>query len=287
MKQKDPHSGGAACDAVVRALGSAHGLDVSVYDEVFLRKSIDKRLAATGFETVAAYGDYLAGSREEATAFYGSLRIGYSEFFRSPLVFELLKHLVLPSLAAEKARSNQGEIRVWSAGCAAGQEAWSIAMLLDEVAGTDSPSFSYRIFATDLSEPDLALANAGVYSDEALGNVRLRQLSTFFSRQGDAHAVLPRLRESVCFSSYDLLDERSSSPAASIYGDFDLVFCCNLLFYYRQDIRQRILDKVCRALAPGGYFVTGEAERDIVSNRIGLCAVSPPAAIFQKRREKA
>jgi chemotaxis methyl-accepting protein methylase len=195
--------------------------------------------------------------------------------------------MVLPSLAAEKARSGQGEIRVWSAGCAAGQEAWSIAMLLDEVAGADSPSFSYRIFATDLSEPDLALARDGIYSDEALGNVRLRQLSRFFSRQGDAYAVLPRLREKVCFSSYDLLDERSSSPAVSIYGDFDLVFCCNLLFYYRQSIRQRILDKVCRALAPGGYFVTGEAERDIVSNRNGLCAVSPSVAVFQKRREKA
>ncbi len=73
-------------------------------------------------------------------------------------------------------------------------------------------------------------------------------------------------------------------PVAAIYGDFDLVLCCNLLFYYRPEVRQRILDKIVRALRPGGYCVTGAAEREIVARQTGLHAVAPPAAIFQKHK---
>ena len=128
----------------------------------------------------------------------------------------------------------------------------------------------------------MAQAAAGVYSAEAVGNVRRRDLEAFFSRQGELFVIVPRLRERVSFSVYDLLDEGSSSPEASLYGDFDLIFCCNLLFYYRPDIRQRILGKLCRALSPGGYVVTGEAERDIVAAHEGMHAVAPPVALFQK-----
>lgn len=286
MKAKEVMMG-EPLDALIRSVDSVCGLDLSPYDESFLRKSIDKRLTATGLGTVAAYGEYLAGHRAEAEAFCCSLLIGYSEFFRNPLAFALLGQSVLPSLVADKAKSGPSEIRVWSAGCAAGQEAWSIAMLLDETIGAGELSLCYRIFATDLSESDMALARAGVYSAEAVDNVRLRQLRGYFSRQGESYAIIPRLRERVFFSGYDLLDKRSGSPSASIYGDFDLIFCCNLLFYYRADIQHLILDKVYRALAPGGYFVTGEAERDIVFKHGGFCAVVPPAAVFQRNRDSS
>jgi len=269
--------------AFIQRVESAQGLRIDMYDESFLRKSIDKRLADTGIRTVAAYGEYLAANRGEAETFYHSLRITYSEFFRNSLTFAQLEQQILPALISAKIHSGHREIRVWSAGCSAGQEVWSIAILLDELtAATESP-LSYRIFATDLCEPALAEARAGVYSADAVGNGCLKHLNRCFTRQGDAYVVVPRLRKQVEFSSYDLLDERSACPAESLYGDFDLILCCNLLFYYTPEIRQRVIGKLCRALSRGGFFVTGETESDMVAQQAGLCTVVPTSAIFQKR----
>ncbi len=260
-------------------------------------------MAASGVATLAAYGEHLEQSAPEAVSFFRSLRIDHSEFFRNPLTFAVLEKLILPELVAGKGQCGGGEIRVWSAGCASGQEAWSLAMLLEDVAGlqsrveqaprllvppqagnrdgrpTSGGPVPYRIFATDLADPDMA--RAGVYHARALGNVRLHHLTKYFSEQDDSFSIVPRLRERVDFSAYDLLDSSSASPAASIYGGFDLILCCNVLFYYRPEARQRILDKVSRALSPGGYFVTGEAEKAIVAGRKTFRAVLQPAAIFQ------
>jgi len=265
-----------------RGAYGAQGRKIAVYDEAFVRKTMAKRMVALGLPSLAAYGEQLARQPQEVADLHRALRIGYSEFFRNPLTFAFLEQWILPGLAAEKRLAGRSEIRVWSAGCAAGQEAWSIAMLLDTLSGAGEPRVFYRIFGTDCSEPDLEMAAAGVYSAEAVGNVRRRDLEGYFSRRDGSWVISPRLRERVSFSAYDLLDESSSSPEASLYGDFDLIFCCNLLFYYRLDIRQQILSKLCRALSPGGYVVTGEAERDIVAAHDGLSAVAPPVALFQK-----
>ena len=268
--------------ALSRGAPGAPCRKIGAYDESFVRKAIVKRMQAHGLPQVANYGEYVAGHPEEIEELSRSLRIGYSEFFRNPCTFAMLEQWIVPSLAAAQKFRGRGELRVWSAGCAAGQEAWSIAMLLDAMSEAGEPRLAYRIFATDLAEPDLALAEAGVYSAEAVGNVRLSYLNAYFVRQGECFVVAPRLRERVSFSVYDLLDGGSSSPEASLYGDFDLIFCCNLLFYYRPDVRQRILGKIGRALAPGGYVVTGEAERDMVAAHDGLHAVAPPVTVFHK-----
>jgi chemotaxis methyl-accepting protein methylase len=274
MKSDSPEIDGTL-DEIIRVFSEAHGLDISRYEEVFLRKTISKRMAASGVGTIADYTGKVAGDRAEAGVFFRALRIGHSEFFRNPLTFAVIAQLVLPGLVEAKKRFG-GEIRVWSAGCASGQEAWSLAILLDELTGP----VPYRIFATDLADP--GLARAGVYSAEAVGNVRARHLREYFSRQGESFSVVPRLRERVDFSAYDLLDRSSASPAASIFGGFDLILCCNLLFYYRQEARRHILNKICHALSPGGYFVTGEVERGMVQGHKGLRAVMSPAAVFER-----
>ena len=278
VQTKDPSEIVGPLDDIIQAMAGLHGLDVSRYDETFLRKAIAKRLVVTGMETLAAYCEHLPGSRAEAEAIFGSLRVNHSEFFRNPLSFAVLEQLVFPGLVEAKKKS--GDIRIWSAGCAGGQEAWSVAMLLDEIIGANPPA--YRVFATDLDGPDISFAQAGVYSAEALGNVRLQHMNKYLCRQGDSFAIAPLLRAHVDFSAYDLLDGSSSSPPASIYGGFDLILCCNLLFYYRPEARKRILDKFSRALAPGGYFVTGEVERTTVSGHRGFRALLPPAAVFRK-----
>ena len=261
-------------------LRETYGKDISGYDVAFLARSLAKRVAGTGAMSASDYLRRLVEDRSEADGFFDFLNITYSDFFRSPLTFGHLEQLLLPNLFLEVARAGRAELRVWVAGCAAGQEAWSVAMLLEDLAAARGHSLPFRIIATDISEAGLALARAGTYDQRAMQNVRLRHLREYFLKKGETYTVGPLLRSHVEFSRYDLLDERSICPPTSLYGDFDLILCCNLLFYYRADHLQRILDKLCRALAPDGYFVTGEAEREAVANHPGFRSVVLPAAAY-------
>jgi chemotaxis protein methyltransferase CheR len=272
---------GPPLDGVVAVLQAAHGFDVSCYGAAFLAQSLRRRQEGSPGCSDADYLERLAADPAEAGALVGSLRVGYSEFFRDPLAFALLERPILPALAEQRARDGGGEIRVWSAGCAAGQEAWSVAILLEELSAAQGRAVPYRVFATDVAEPDLDAARAGVYGAEAVGNVRARHVRAYFSRQGESYAVVPALRERVDFSVHDLLEQCTNCPPASIYGDFDLVLCCNVMLYYRPEMQRFILDKVRGSLAPGGYLVTGETERQIVEGAGGFRALAPPPAVFR------
>jgi chemotaxis protein methyltransferase CheR len=258
----------------------AHGVDISIYDASFLAKTVAQRMRVVGVDTIAAYGRILEES--EADALAGALTITYSEFFRNPLAFALLESVVLPGMVHECARTHRSEIRVWSAGCAAGQEAYSVAILLDELLASQGDTLAVRIFATDRSFDEVASARRGVYDEAALGNTRLKHVRAHFAQQGNVYEVIPRLRDRIDFSVYDLLDGRGTCPPASIYGGFDLVFCSNLLFYYTPEVRESILGQVRGCLSDRGYLVTGEAEKGIVEQAGGLRAVAPPAAVYQR-----
>ena len=275
---------GVSLAALVQVVDRVHGLDISPYDKSFLRNSVDKRRSLTGVGSIEAYAGYLAEHRAEAEVLCRSLRVIYSEFFRNSLTFAVLEQMVLPGLIAEKKTAGRGGVRVWSAGCASGQEAWSVAILLDELTGAEDRTFPYRIFASDLSEPDLSQARDGVYSADELKNVRLRQLEACFSKRGSSYAIVPRIHSQVQFDLYDLLETDTVCPPTSIYGEFDLVLCSNVLLYYRHEMQNRILNKLSESLAPGGYLVVGEAERQIVADRNGsFHAVAPFSAVFQKK----
>ena len=117
-------------DALVDLVRKVHGLDLFPFDRTFLAKALDRRAAAFA-ETSLAYEERLARDSSEGEALLRSLHIGYSEFFRNILAFALLEQVILPSLIDTREKSGRGELRIWSAGCAAGQEAWSLAILLD------------------------------------------------------------------------------------------------------------------------------------------------------------
>jgi len=262
-----------------RSLGAA-GLDISIYDDCFLERSIERRIAVAGANSESAYLELLEKDRGEAMALFDSLHVGFSEFFRNPLSFACLERIVLPALAERKKAGDDRELRIWSAACAEGQEAYSAAILCDELLSTADSGLSCRIFATDIDERALAAAAAGVYDSAALGNVSLKRLTAYFSKKADAFALVPRIRGSVEFSVFDLLTNGGTCPPMSIYGDFDIVFCGNLLFYYKPERRKRILERIINCLAPGGYLVTGEAEREIVA-RHHFREAFPASAVFR------
>ena len=275
----------AYVNKVIAVMRDAHGRDLSSFDEGFLATSLDKRTAAVGV-TAEVYAESLGDQADEAQTFFSSLNIGYTGFFRDPLAFAVLERVVLPALAQERERSGRGELRIWSAACSSGEEAWSIAALLEDLAAAMEDPLPYRVFATDASEAEIEVARRGVYDRDAVGNIRLGHLDRWFVRHGRSYSVAPALRAHVDFSTYDLLDERSTCVPASIFGDFDIVVLCNVLFYYRPAVRRFMLEKVGRCLSPRGYLMTGEAERTIVERAGGFAAVALPPPSSERAGEQ-
>lgn len=267
---------------IIMLMNHIHGRDISIYDESFLEKSLERRRDITGALKVSEYRSYLEGNSNEADAFYNSLIITYSDFFRNPITFALMEQVILPELINQK--PDGGEIRVWSAGCSAGQEPYSIAMLLSELNATNDKMIRFRIFATDTSQAALEFASDGVFDQEAVQNVKIYLLNKYFTKKGETYTIVPQLRQSINFSYYDLLDYSSANPPESIYGDFDIVFCSNLLFYYRPDIRQSMIEKIHKSISAIGYLVTGEVERSFVEKATKIQPVAIPSAIFQRNR---
>ena len=267
---------------IMHVFADVYGIIIDAYDEQFLQKSLDKRICANRFKSIDEYGRFVTTHREEAVSFASSLLVTYSEFFRNSLSFALLEQLVLPQIVEQKITDHSPEIRIWSAGCAAGQEAYSVAMLLDEILAGRNKPVRYRIFATDVNMPELERARSGVYNSYAVTNMKLRQRDLYFTRTGDSCAIVQRIKDCVEFLHYDLLDESTSTPPAAIFGDFDLVLCSNVLLYYRPEKQQIIMNKLRNAMSPSGYLVSDETARTVIDNAGGFRAVAPPAMVYRR-----
>lgn len=245
-------------------LFETYGADVSRYDDTFLEMSVTKRQSVTGCYSMRNYHNHLKSTKSEVALFVDSLNISFSEFFRNPLTYAYIEQMVLPLLIEKKRQENNKEIRIWSAACASGQEAYSIAMLWDEVSLATKSTIACRIFATDSNAEEITAAQKGVYQMSTLQKTTLHRVQTYFNQRNDTFTIMPELKQQVDFSTFNLLDEQLISPQASIYGNFDMIFCCNLLFYYKPEFRHQILDKISHNLAADGFLITGETERDIV-----------------------
>jgi len=273
MKEKNKH--------IINRLFQIRGIDVSKYDEIFLYKSLQKRIAETGCDSEETYFSFWELNNNEAENFVNSLQINYSSFFRNPLSFAVLENIILLSLIQEKKNKQTKEIRIWTAACAAGQETYSLAMLLEEHKNNDNPKTNYRIFATDKSEEQINKAKDGLYVVNALNNLSLKRVNQWFTKEGDIYTIKPDLKKNIDFSVFDLFDSQLSCPPNSIYGDFDIIMCANLLFYYKPEFRKTIIEKITDSLVLGGYLITGEAERDILLNN-NYKELFSKSAIFMK-----
>lgn len=262
------------------AIKEAEDKDISIYDERFLVDSLQRRTAAAGFDRTSDYCKFLCGSIDEARIFHKSLNITYSRFFRDPLVFAILERRILPGLIHREPKINQ--IRIWSAGCSCGQEAYSIAIILNELLEATNIDIKTQIFATDISEEAISFAVSGNYSRDAIQNVKVKHLEKYFINTGGTYTVIDKLKQSVNFSAYDLLDQFTANPPESIYGNFDIVYCSNVLFYYKSKLRIFITDKIINSIKKSGYIITGEAENSCLSESKIVRRLALSVPIFQK-----
>lgn len=258
------------------------GTNILRYNTVFLNKSIQRRMDEIHCATPGQYLKTIAQNPSETKLLTDSLLNNYTEFFRNPLTFSVLERIVLPSLILKNKASKNKEIRIWSAACATGQESYSLAMLLEELMNGEKATLNYRIFATDQSEAQVNKARIGLFSADEINNLTMKRVSKWFTNQGNAYFIKQELKNNIDFSVFDLFDERFSSPPASIYGDFNIVVCANLLFYYKPEFREILLEKTGNCLARGGFLICGETEREILLDS-HYQEVFPQSAIFRKK----
>ena len=263
---------------IITIMKQKYGKDISIYDQAFLRKSIENRCSANDINSTVEYCSCLEKYGKEADDFYSTLNINYSQFFRDPMTFALLEQNIFPSIVSHKLK---GEIRIWSAGCSNGQEAYSLAILLSDIADNSGKELRLRIFATDISEESLAVGRAGVYDQSLVQNVKMKHLNKYFIKNGKTYSIIPQLKQHIEFSTYDLLDQLTANPPGSIYGDFDIVMCSNVLIYYKPDLQISIIKKLQKATSSIGYLVTGEAEKTLLKNVTKMQIITPHTAVFK------
>jgi len=269
--------------SILDLLREKRGFDFTGYRFDMLRRRIERRIAATQTAGFAGYFAYLKENNEEFDNLIDNLTINVSEFFRDPLIFEMINRYVLSALIQEKILNNDSLLRIWSAGCSFGEEPYSIAILIEEILKKEKLSLDVSIFATDVDASALAKAQAGVYAFDSLKNVKYGLLRKYFTPVDGGYAVNDEIKKMVNFSKHDLTDKSVFVPRASVFGNFDIVLCRNVLIYFEPEYQHYIFDKLFHALNDAAFLVLGESETVPGQYAEKLGKINQCCHIYQKR----
>lgn len=231
-----------------RTIERVVGIRTSQYKEDYIKRRVLSRMRISGKETFEDYHRFLILDNGEKESLKNALTINVTEFFRDPDVFRAVGQKVLPDVLGTRKK-----IRIWCAGCATGEEAYSYAILVREYMRM-SP-VDATIYATDIDRVVLDRAREGVYDIKALKNLTEQQIRRYFTlREDGKYEVKPTLKEIVRFSHHDLM---SGIPAARF---LDLVSCRNVTIYFNEKQKKDLATLFYEALSQGGYYVMGKTE---------------------------
>jgi two-component system CheB/CheR fusion protein len=257
---------------VLAILRTRSGFDFGCYKDGTLLRRIARRMSLHHLDDLNDYAQFLRDRPEEITGLFKDLLIGVTHFFREPEAFERLAQEVISPLVAE--RSPNSPVRVWVPGCATGEEAYAIAMLLTERLEAVHKTGLYQVFASDVDKEALSVARTGRYPENIAADVAPERLQRFFIREGASYVVNKALRESILFAPQNVL----SDPP---FSRLDLISCRNLLIYLKPEAQRRVLGLFHFALNPEGYLFLGSAEG--IGQQTNLFqGVSKKARIFRR-----
>jgi two-component system, chemotaxis family, CheB/CheR fusion protein len=245
----------AAVEQILNLLHARTGHDFRKYKRATVLRRIGRRMQVQRTETLEDYAATLRQNPDEAQALFADLLISVTSFFRDAESWDALAKQVIPRVLdeLESARDADAKVRVWVPGCATGEEAYSIAMLLLEEVQQRGVRREVQIFASDLDEGALATARAGRYPRTIAVDVSEARLRRFFTEEDDQYVVTKEVRDCVIFTAHSVLRDPPFSRV-------DLVCCRNLLIYLDRDLQQRVFGVIHYALNPGGYLFVGASE---------------------------
>lgn len=242
-------------------------------------KRLARRVRELGLGGFDAYRDYVLDHDTEWATIDACCRVTVSRFYRDARVFEHLGRELLPRLAAEAEARGATTLRAWSAGCGAGEEPYSLALVWKFAVTSQFPQLAFAITATDIDEHQLARARTGCYARSALRELPAAWREAAFVRSGPMLCVRAEYRGGIEFLRQDV---RAAAPR----GPFDLVLCRNLAFtYFDEDQQRQVLAMLRRELVPGGALVIGHRER--LPDDAGMNAWAPDLRIYRKPLEVA
>ncbi len=261
--------------ALLKKIEREKGFRCSSYKDTCLRRRISVRMRAKSAATFADYAEILDTDQSEYDRLIQALTINVSRFFRNPETFACVATKVIPELIA--ARSPL--IRVWSAGCATGEEPYSLAVLFREhaiSAGDEKSLDRLRIIASDVDREALAVASRGRYADTAFVDTPPAVVERYFPVENGMHTVVPEIRNLVTFEQRDLLD--GTGPG----GRLHMIICRNVIIYFTRESQERLFERFHDLLLPGGFLVLGKVETLLGRSRELFAPVSSRERVFRR-----
>ena len=233
------------------------GIDFPDEKQYLLESRVKPRLMAQEVPDFETYADRLEqGDTREIARLVNAVTINETAFFRHPSQFEALEDTILPELVRLHQQERSGPMRLWSAACSAGDEAYSLAILIRETIEPRHPRMDYEIVGTDIDTAVLEEARAGRYRKRSVRNVPPAYLRDYFDRSGEAFVVDPAIRDMVEFRPLNLTDAQDMRRMRN----FDLIMCANVLIYFNETSKKDVLQGLYRSLRPGGYLFVGGSE---------------------------
>ena len=235
------------------------GLSLNSYKPTQLNRRIGSLMERVGVKTLEEYTKLLKEDAVEREKFMDHITINVTEFFRNPEFFEELRKNLLSEIIP-----NRNNIKIWSAGSSMGCEAYSLAMMFDDM----NDKVSYSILATDIDKNILAKARKGVYSAADVKTLDKKYLDKYFNKYDDKYIVDSKIKSKVNFKRHDLI-------LYSYEKDFDLILCRNVIIYFKDEVKQKIIEDFIKSLKVGGLLFVGATESINTYKTSGLEKLSP------------
>jgi chemotaxis protein methyltransferase CheR len=265
----------AAFAALARQIARASGFTVEAYKDKCIRRRIAVRMRACGVHTYDDYRAFLDCSPVELERLRDALTINVTRFYRNAETWNVVRRVVLPDLFDRP----RVELRVWSAGCASGEEPYTLAMLAAdylEGAGRGGELARLTIDATDIDRGSLDRARAAVYRPEGLSELPPDLAANGFEHVGEERRVVDRLRRRVHIRPLDL------SREDPLRTDYDLILCRNVVIYFDRPMQERLFATFAGALVPGGFLILGKVETLFGAARDRLALVDPRERVYRR-----
>jgi two-component system CheB/CheR fusion protein len=250
MAEREAEAALRGVEPVLDFLKETRLFDFTGYKRATLTRRIDKRMQQIGVDDYASYVDYLEVHPEEFGPLFNTILINVTSFFRDPEAWDAVRELVVAHLVARNAET---PIRIWSAGCASGQEPYSALMLLAEELGVDGVRDRVKVYATDVDAEALEQARLGAYSARDVDGVPEDLLERYFDTTATGYTIKTDLRRAVIFGRHDLLQD---APISRV----DFLLCRNTLMYFNADVQAQLVNRLHFSLVDSGYLFLGKVE---------------------------
>jgi two-component system CheB/CheR fusion protein len=241
----------AGLSTIFQLLRRSSGVDFTHYRQTTILRRIQRRMVVHKIDKLEDYLKYIQTNPAEIKALYQDMLINVTSFFRNPAVFDAIKSEVFPSVL--KNHAPDSPIRIWTPGCASGEETYSMAIALLEFLGDKAPQASIQLFGTDVSETSIAKARSGVYPENIQGDVSAERLRRFFTRTEGGYRISKSIRDMCIFAQHNLLNDPP-------FSQMDVICCRNLLIYLEPVLQGRVISLFHYAARPEGYLILGTSE---------------------------